>query len=260
MTSPRRSTRITGLHSYHEAVRPCAPHQYSTPRGFSRLGLSLPRTTAGHNSTTGRPRARDDRFTRSASKPRPSSRHLHAGHRLANKQAPARLIPGSGLHPVLMSSVHAFDTSSVDRFRSPSWPTPAALRGATFPQTLTTTTLDRSSLRWFAASPYRAAAEDRQPTGPAPPSPIAAPHQTDRPSTSNLLVAFRVHTVRDVFHWPRSPRAAPFPPPPPRPAPRACSAASPVIRDCLTSRDRSSRDYRLSVPTATRHQPTCQSR
>src|SRR6266516_5756346 len=48
------------------------------------------------------------------------------------------VIPGSGLRPVLMSSVHAFDTSSVDRFRSPSWPTAAALDGATFPQTLST--------------------------------------------------------------------------------------------------------------------------
>jgi hypothetical protein len=252
MTSPRRSTRITGLHSYHEAVRPCAPHQYSTPRGFGRLGLSLPRTTAGHNSATGRPRARDDRFTRSASKPKPSSRHLHAGHRLANRQAPARLIPGSGLHPVLMSSVHAFDTSSVDRFRSPSWPTPAALRGATFPQTLTTTTLDRSSLRWFAASPYRAAAEDRQPTGPAPPSPIAAPHQTDRPSTSNLLVAFRVHTVRSAFRRPCSPWLVAFPPPPPPPRLGRCSPASQVVRDHPTSHDRPSRDYGLGLPRTTR--------
>ncbi len=38
--------------------------------------------------------------------------------------------------------------------------------------TLTTTTLDRSSLRWFATSPCRAIAEDHQPNRPAPPSPM----------------------------------------------------------------------------------------
>jgi len=30
---------------------------------------------------------------------RPDSRRLHAGHHLANKRAPARLIPGSHWHP-----------------------------------------------------------------------------------------------------------------------------------------------------------------
>ena len=60
----------------------------------------------------------------------------------------------------------------MDRLRSPSWPTPAALNGATFPQTLTTTALDRSSLRWFAASPCRATAEDPRSQGPGPPSPV----------------------------------------------------------------------------------------
>ena len=36
---------------------------------------------------------RGDRFPRSMQEPRPRSRHLHAGHHLANQQAPARLIP-----------------------------------------------------------------------------------------------------------------------------------------------------------------------
>jgi hypothetical protein len=31
--------------------------------------------------------------------PDPSSRHLYAGHHLANQQAPARLIPGQQLDP-----------------------------------------------------------------------------------------------------------------------------------------------------------------
>jgi hypothetical protein len=65
------------------------------------------------------------------------------------------------------------------------------------------------------------------------------------------------HCVRGVFRWPCFPRAGPFPPPPPPPEPRACSAASLVLRACLTSRDRASRDYRLSVPPAARPVPVC---
>jgi pimeloyl-ACP methyl ester carboxylesterase len=99
MTHPRRSTRITGSHRYHEAVRPCAPHRYSAPHGSGRLGVSLPRTTAGQCCATGRPQARSDRFPRSTPEPGPSSRHLHAGHHLANRQAPARLIPGRHTKP-----------------------------------------------------------------------------------------------------------------------------------------------------------------
>ncbi len=52
MTRPRRSARITGLHSYHKAVRPCATHRYSSPRGCCRSDRSLSRQTpmsgAGH--------------------------------------------------------------------------------------------------------------------------------------------------------------------------------------------------------------------
>src|ERR1019366_5234001 len=53
--------------------------------------------------------------------------------------------------PVSTSS-SSFDTSSVVRSRSPSWLIPAALYGATFPVTLTTTTLYRSSSRSSEAS------------------------------------------------------------------------------------------------------------
>lgn len=98
MTRPRRSTRITRLHSYHGAVRPCATHRYSTPHGFDRLGISRPQPAAG-SIATGRPRARSDRFPRSTPEPRPSSRRLHAGHHPARQQAPARLIPKLWLGP-----------------------------------------------------------------------------------------------------------------------------------------------------------------
>src|SRR5450755_3342725 len=61
MTRPRRSTRITGRHRYHEAVRPCAPHRYSAPRGSAAWGSPFherPRATtapltARERGTTG---------------------------------------------------------------------------------------------------------------------------------------------------------------------------------------------------------------
>ena len=65
---------------------------------------------------------------------------------------------GSKASPV-STPPESFDTSSVVRSRSPSWLIPAALNGATFPVTLTTTALYRSSSRWFAASACTAAAE-----------------------------------------------------------------------------------------------------
>jgi hypothetical protein len=58
--------------------------------------------------------------------------------------------------------------------------------------TLTTTTLDRSSLRWFATSPCRAIAEDHQPNRPAPPSPMQ-----HRIKQSDLL--HRASLLRFVF-------------------------------------------------------------
>ena len=39
MTHPPRSTGITPLHSYYEAVRPSPAHRYFRPRGWSRLRL-----------------------------------------------------------------------------------------------------------------------------------------------------------------------------------------------------------------------------
>jgi hypothetical protein len=95
---------------------------------------------------------------------------------------PPGSIPGWAGRPVSMSSIAVFDTSSVDRSRSPSWPTPDALTARLSPRTLTTTALDRSSSGWFAASPCRATAEDHRPQGPAPPSPMQ-----HRISQSDLL-------------------------------------------------------------------------
>ena len=117
-----------------------------------------------NNCATGRPQPRDDRFTRSTPKPRPSSRRLHAGHRLANQQAPARLIPGLCLCP-------GFDvvfpvSTRHQRFTHVRLLDPHLTRSRrAFSATLSTPALDRRTLRWFAASPYRAATKGHQPSG-----------------------------------------------------------------------------------------------
>ena len=119
--------------------------------------------------------------------------------------APARLIPGWVGRPVSMSSNADFDTSSVDRSRSSSWPTPDALTGAPCSPTLTTTALDRSNSGWFAASPCRATAEAHQPIGLAPPSPMQ--HRINRPDLPHRPPhAFVAHPTRL-----RSPNKAPVP-------------------------------------------------
>src|SRR6266508_1191079 len=93
-TRPLRSARITGCHHYYETVRPPAPHRYSGPYSFRCLGFSL-----SPASPTPSQRHRGEAFPRSTLEPEPGSRHLHAGHRLANRQAPARLLPGQQLDP-----------------------------------------------------------------------------------------------------------------------------------------------------------------
>ncbi len=85
MTLPLRSSPITGPSPLLRSGPPLCPASVHSPSRISRLELSLPPATAGHNRSTGRSRARDDRFPRSTPEPRPSSRHLHAGHHLANK-------------------------------------------------------------------------------------------------------------------------------------------------------------------------------
>ena len=75
---------------------PLCPASVLSPSQFPPLGVLPP---AGRGPTAQASRHRGDRFPRSAPEPGPSSRHLHAGHRLASQQAPARLIPGQRLDP-----------------------------------------------------------------------------------------------------------------------------------------------------------------
>src|SRR3954471_12943562 len=109
-TRPLRSARITRHHRYYGMVRPPAPHRYSAPHSFRCLGFSLSPTSP----TPGRP-YRGEAFPSSALEPRPSSRHLCAGHHQANKQAPAWFIPGQQLDPgfdvvATLSTVHQWFT------------------------------------------------------------------------------------------------------------------------------------------------------
>ena len=118
---------------------------------------------------------RGDRFPRSMQEPEPSSRHLHAGRHLASQQAPPRLIPG-------LQSIPGFDVTFVFRHVISGSLSLAFLthtcraQRRDFPATLTTTALNRSSSRWFAASACTAAAEGHQATTPGSSISCTAPH------------------------------------------------------------------------------------
>jgi hypothetical protein len=186
MTRPLGSTRVTGHRRYYEAVRPCAPRRYAAPAGLLLGDLPLPA-----DGQTDPPACRGDRFPCSTQEPEPRSRHLHAGHHLASQQAPARLIPEQLLDP-------GFDV--IQAVSTPhQWFASARLRDSHLTRsrravsaTLTTPALDRRSLRWFAASPCRAA------TGGPPPSLMQhrsrAVFATSKPSFT--FMAHRNHRPR----------------------------------------------------------------
>src|SRR6266849_2647525 len=100
---------------------------------------------------------------RFAPEPEPSSRHLHAGHRLGNKQVAPRLLPE-------VTTLLGFDAVATLSTRH-QWFTHVRLLGSYlthYPRalsaTLTTPALDRRSLRWFEASPCRATSEGQPPS------------------------------------------------------------------------------------------------
>jgi hypothetical protein len=178
------------------------------PSRIGRLGISLPRATAGPPCATGR-RGRGTTGSRVPhSKPRPSSRHLHAGRHLGSKQVSPTLIPDQDSKPGFAVASGVFDTSSVVRFRSPSWPTPDALTGAPFPQ--------RSAPRLLTDAPRGGlrpppAGRPRRPTGPTtgPSISDAAPHQSARSSTSRPPHAFAAHGSRSPSPAPNDTGARP---------------------------------------------------
>ena len=170
MTRPRRSTRITGL-QLPRGGPPLCPASLLSPSRIQPLGVSLPRTTAGHNRSTGRPRAR----TTGSHVPHQSPDQARAAFMPDTAWPISRHPPGSSRGndstPVSMSSSR-FDTSSVVRSRSPSWPTPDALTARLFPQRSAPRLLTAAPCGGLRASPCRAAAEDHQPNNSRPPSPM----------------------------------------------------------------------------------------
>ncbi len=176
-----RSTRITGLHRYYEAVRLRAPHRYSRPRGFNHLGNSLPRPAAGdlrHWPAA----ARDDRFPRSMQEPEPGSRHLHAGRHLGSKQVSPRPIPGQDPKPGF-----AIVSELSTRHR---WIACARLPGShltrsqarLFPRRSARTALNRRTSGWFGASPCRATPEGQTSISCTAPQPTSRGIHLDSPS------------------------------------------------------------------------------
>jgi len=162
------------LHGYYEQVRQRAWQRYSVPHGFGRLGGSLSPPRLGRqcpDAPSPVPRRRS----------RPGSRRLYAGHRLASKRAPARLIP----EPFERPGFDAVLRFSTLQQRSSSWSLPDASPGA-FSSSLTTTVFSQRSMRWFEASPHRAAPEGHNP-------PSSAQHRIRSPTYIKAPSAFGTH-------------------------------------------------------------------
>jgi hypothetical protein len=150
---------------------------------------------------------RGDRFPRSMQEPRPRSRHLHAGHHLANQQAPARLIPGLQSIPgfgVNLFLRHVISGSLALAFVIHT----CRAHGATFPR--------RSPPRPFTAAargglrPPPTQRPRRATRTPTPGSSISctAPHPATRSPTSNLLQrSWHTSGRRPCISCPRRPAA-----------------------------------------------------
>src|SRR5258708_33018424 len=93
--------------------------------------------------------------------PEPSSCHLNAGHRRANQQAPARLIPEGVTAPGFDGTLWCYDASSVLYSHSSSRFTPAA-SWTTFPYRSPPRLIHRSSTRWFETFSCTTISEDQQ--------------------------------------------------------------------------------------------------
>ena len=110
--------------------------------------------------------------------PAQSSCRLYTGCRSGRKQVSPELIRVL-LANTLFDNVYTyFDVSSTVRFRSSSLYPPDSFTAA-FSPSLTTTSLKRSSMRWFEACPYRPASGGHTPiidTAPPVASPVFVAH------------------------------------------------------------------------------------
>ena len=149
MTQPLRSTDITPLQRYYELLRPGAAHRYSGSRGVTHLSFSLSIATTGSHVPQQSLKQRHATFTPDTIQP--------------ISRLPLDSSQATALDPVLMSPVFHFDASSVVRLRSSHRISHDAYNDA-FSLTLTTLTLNQSSLGLFKASPCRATLEDLPPS------------------------------------------------------------------------------------------------
>ena len=122
-------------------------HWYYQPR-FLRLCLSLCIANEGSCS--------------SMQEPKPGSRCLYAGHRLASKQVSAKLFLNQQLYSVLMSSI-TFDTFTAVHLCSSSLVHTCHLYDD-FSVMLTTRAFDQRRLRWFAPCSCKPSARDLPPS------------------------------------------------------------------------------------------------
>ena len=151
---------LQGPHHYYEPVRRRSPATVLSP---SRLRAARDTPSPHPASRPGHIRARLLHVPRGSR--RPGSRRLNAGHRLASKRAPARLIPGSHGHPGFDATLSISTRHRTISFRSPSRSPPDASTGA-FSSSLTTTVFSQRSMRRFEASPRRATPKGHKPSSP----------------------------------------------------------------------------------------------
>jgi len=157
MTRRLRSTPITGASPLLRAGPPAGPATVLTPAP-GLLPLAHPQKPNGQCRLRPSPVSCRSR--------RPGSRRLHAGHRLASQRAPARLIPGSWVHPGFGVTCVVFDTSTAIRSRSPSRSPPDTSR-VPFPHR-SPRSRHRSRSMWrFEASPAGRLRRADNPSSPA---------------------------------------------------------------------------------------------
>jgi hypothetical protein len=154
MSRPLRSTPITGASPLLRAGPPARAATVLTTSGFSRSVCSLSPTT--HHGVVDSVDTRLPHVPHSSR--RPDSRHLHAGHRLANNSGTRQTHPGIALRPRFRCHFLNLDASAVVHSRSSSRSPPDDSHAA-FSSTLTTTVFSQRSSRWFDAIPRKDDAE-----------------------------------------------------------------------------------------------------
>jgi hypothetical protein len=103
---------LQNLRPYYEPLRPCAPHRYSCPLGFSQLDFSLCIGTTGSHVPY-------DSLMRACAVYMPDAARAGSGY-------PPNLSRGFGVPPV-STSPDSYDISATVRLRSPSRILPAGI-------------------------------------------------------------------------------------------------------------------------------------